>query len=89
MARKLANTKGDEATTDIQYDMAVKWNYDTEDHSDTGNGNFSCENFKGNLCDEIYFKPEAELLDPCYLIYRKAYVEKEMEPNKTRRELST
>ena len=82
VARKLANTKGDEATTDIQYDMAVKWNYDTEDHSDTGNGNFSCENFKGNLCDEIYFKPEAELLDPCYLIYRKAYVEKEMEPNK-------
>lgn len=82
VARKLANTKGDEATTDIQYDMAVKWNYDTEDHSDTGDGNFSCENFKGNLCDEIYFKPEAELLDPCYLIYRKAYVEKEMEPNK-------
>lgn len=82
VARKLANTKGDEATTDIQYDMAVKWNYGTEDHSDTGDGNFSCENFKGNLCDEIYFKPEAELLDPCYLIYRKAYVEKEMEPNK-------
>lgn len=82
VARKLANTKGDEATTDIQYDMTVKWNYDTEDHSDTGDGNFSCENFKGNLCDEIYFKPEAELLDPCYLIYRKAYVEKEMEPNK-------
>lgn len=82
VARKLANTKGDEATTDIQYDMAVKWNYNTEDHSDTGDGNFSCENFKGNLCDEIYFKPEAELLDPCYLIYRKAYVEKEMEPNK-------
>lgn len=82
VARKLANTKGDEATTDIQYDMAVKWNYETEDHSDTGDGNFSCENFKGNLCDEIYFKPEAELLDPCYLIYRKAYVEKEMEPNK-------
>lgn len=82
VARKLANTKGDEATTDIQYDMAVKWNYGTVDHSDTGDGNFSCENFKGNLCDEIYFKPEAELLDPCYLIYRKAYVEKEMEPNK-------
>lgn len=82
VARKLANTKGDEPTADIQYDMAVKWNYDTEDHSDTGDGNFSCENFKGNLCDEIYFKPEAELLDPCYLIYRKAYVEKEMEPNK-------
>lgn len=82
VARKLSNTKGDEPTADIQYDMAVKWNYDTEDHSDTGDGNFSCENFKGNLCDEIYFKPEAELLDPCYLIYRKAYVEKEMEPNK-------
>lgn len=82
VARKLANTKGDEPTADIQYDMTVKWNYDTEDHSDTGDGNFSCENFKGNLCDEIYFKPEAELLDPCYLIYRKAYVEKEMEPNK-------
>ena len=78
IATKLTNPKGEAATDDIAYDMAVKWNGSTADHSDTGDGNFSCETFQGNACDQIYFKPHAELLDACYLVYRRAYVEKEL-----------
>ncbi len=82
IALKLTNYKGEEATAAIAYDMMVTWNYNTEDHSDTGEGWFTCETFKGNLCDEIYFKPRAELLNQAYLVYNKAYVEKEMSQNK-------
>lgn len=82
IATKLNNAKGDEPTTNIRYDMTVKWNYYTSDHSDNGNGVFSCETFKGNLCDEIYFKPQAELINQNYLVYQKAYAETEVEKNK-------
>lgn len=81
IATKLTNSKGENATADIQYDMVVKWNYLTADHSDTGDGTFSCETFEGNVCDEIYFKPHTELLNPCYLVYNRAYVEKELSTN--------
>ena len=81
IATKLTNAKGEDATTDIAYDICVKWNYDTDDHSDTGDGTFTCEKMQGNVCDAIYFKPHSELRDACYLVYRKAYVEKELEPN--------
>ena len=62
------------------YDFVAKWS-DTADGSDTGNGTFSCEKWAGNFCDQIYFKPEAELLYANYLNYNKAYVEKELTPN--------
>ena len=62
------------------YDFVAKWS-DTTDGSDNGNGTFSCEKWAGNFCDQIYFKPEAELLYANYLNYNKAYVEKEMTPN--------
>lgn len=62
------------------YDFVAKWS-NTADGSDNGNGTFSCETWAGNFCDQIYFKPEAELLYANYLTYNKAYVEKELTPN--------
>ena len=63
------------------YDFVAKWNKSSADGSDNGNGTFSCEKWAGNFCDQIYFKPEAELLYANYLTYNKAYVEKELTPN--------
>lgn len=65
----------------IAYDMITKWTDNTADHSDAGDGIFGCEKWKGNLCDQIYFKPEAELLFASHLTYNKAYVEKKLTPN--------
>ena len=63
------------------YDFVAKWSNTTDDGSDNGNGTFSCEKWAGNFYDQIYFKPEAELLYANYLTYNKAYVEKELTPN--------
>ena len=82
IATKLTNYKGEEATNYIAYDFVVSWNDDTADHSTDGNGTFRCETFRGNLCDQIFFKAQAELLNQPYLIYNKAFVEKEVESNK-------
>lgn len=82
IATKLTNFKGEEATSGIAYDFVVSWNDDTDDHSTDGNGTFKCETFHGNLCDQIFFKAQAELLYQPYLIYNKAFVEKEVERNK-------
>lgn len=82
IATKLTNFKGEEATNYIAYDFVVSWNDDTADHSTDGNGKFICETFRGNLCDQIFFKAQAELLNQPYLIYNKAFVEKEVESNK-------
>lgn len=82
IATKLTNFKGEEATTGIAYDFVVSWNDNTDDHSTDGNGTFKCETFHGNLCDQIFFKAQAELLYQPYLIYNKAFVEKEVERNK-------
>lgn len=81
IATKLTNAKGDVATTYIQYDIMAFWN---EAAADKGleAGNLKCEKFYGNTCHQIYFKPQGELRDQCYLIYDKAWVEKELEPNK-------
>lgn len=82
IATKLTNGKGNEATKYIQYDIMAFWNEaDTEKGLDT-EGNLKCEKFYGNTCHQIYFKPQGELRDQCYLIYDKAWVEKELEPNK-------
>ena len=85
IATKLTNFKGEEATSGIAYDFVVSWNDNTadpDDHSTDGNGTFKCETFHGNLCDQIFFKAQAELLNQPYLIYNKAFVEKEVESNK-------
>ena len=82
IALKLTNFKGEEATSGIAYDFVVSWNDNTADHSTDGNGTFKCETFHGNLCDQIFFKARAELLNQQYLIYNKAYVEKEVTQNK-------
>ena len=81
IATKLSNAKGDAATTNIQYDMLAKWDANTENHGLNADGNLECEPFYGNTCDQIYFKPGGELLNQCYLIYNKAWVEKQMKPN--------
>ena len=81
IATRLSNAKGDAATTNIQYDMLAKWDANTADHGFNADGNLECEPFYGNTCDQIYFKPGGELLNQCYLLYNKAWVEKEMKPN--------
>ena len=82
IATKLTNGKGNEATKYIQYDIMAFWNEaDTDKGLDT-DGNLKCEKFYGNTCHQIYFKPQGELRDQCYLIYDKAWVEKELVPNK-------
>ena len=82
IATKLTNGKGNEATKYIQYDIMAFWDEaDTEKGLET-DGNLKCEKFYGNTCHQIYFKPQGELRDQCYLIYDKAWVEKELVPNK-------
>ena len=81
IATRLSNAKGDAATANIQYDMLAKWDADAAGHGLNAEGNLECEPFYGNTCDQIYFKPGGELLNQCYLIYNKAWVEKQMKPN--------
>ncbi len=81
IATRLSNSKGDAATANIQYDMLAKWDADAADHGLNADGNLECEPFYGNTCDQIYFKPGGELLNQCYLIYNKAWVEKQMKSN--------
>ena len=81
IATRLSNVKGDAATTNIQYDMLAKWDASAANHGLNTDDNLECEPFNGNTCDQIYFKPGGELLNQCYLIYNKAWVEKEMKPN--------
>ena len=81
IATKLTNGKGNEATKYIQYDIMAFWN-EADANKGLEAGNLKCEKFYGNTCHQIYFKPQGELRDQCYLVYEKAWVEKELEPNK-------
>jgi len=78
---KIYNNMGTGATTNIQYDLMVRY---TEtsclDHSVSGNV-YDCEKFYGNWAKEVYFKPNAELLNQQYLTYEKVWVEKELTAN--------
>ncbi|MBQ8657083.1 MAG: hypothetical protein IJ527_08560 [Prevotella sp.] len=87
-----------DATVNIKYDMLVRYSYDSSDHQTECQGHYKadgvtlvgagdaniydCEKFYGNICKEIYFKPNAELINQQRLTYKKAWVEKEMERNK-------
>ena len=82
IATKLTNGKGNEATKFIQYDIMAIWNEADANKGFEADGNLKCEKFYGNTCHQIYFKPQGELRDQCYLVYDKAWVEKELEPNK-------
>ena len=82
IATKLTNGKGNEATKYIRYDIMAYWNESDANKGLGTDGNLKCEKFYGNTCHQIYFKPQGELRDQCYLIYDKAWVEKELEPNK-------
>lgn len=82
IATKLTNAKDDVATTYIQYDIMAFWNEAAADKGLDTDGNLKCEKFYGNTCHQIYFKPQGELRDQCYLVYDKAWVEKELVPNK-------
>lgn len=82
IATKLTNGKGNEATKYIQYDIMAYWDEAVPEKGLDTDGNLKCEKFYGNTCHQIYFKPQGELRDQCYLIYDKAWVEKKLEPNK-------
>ena len=82
IATKLTNGKGNEATKYIQYDIMAYWDETATNKGFEADGNLKCEKFYGNTCHQIYFKPQGELRDQCYLVYDKAWVEKELEPNK-------
>ena len=81
IATKLTNGKGNEATKYIQYDIMAYWD-EAATNKGLEAGNLKCEKFYGNTCHQIYFKPQGELRDQCYLVYDKAWVEKELVPNK-------
>ena len=82
IATKLTNGKSNEATKYIEYDIMAFWNEAVADKGLDTDGNLKCEKFYGNTCHQIYFKPQGELRDQCYLIYDKAWVEKELVPNR-------
>ena len=82
IATKLTNGKGNEATKYIQYDIMAYWDESDANKGLGTDGNLKCEKFYGNTCHQIYFKPQGELRDQCYLVYDKAWVEKELVPNK-------
>ena len=81
IATKLTNGKGNEATKYIQYDIMAYWDEAAANKGFEADGNLKCEKFYGNTCHQIYFKPQGELRDQCYLVYDKAWVEKELVPN--------
>ena len=82
IATKLNNAKGNEATKYIQYDIMTYWDEAAANKGLDTEGNLKCEKFYGNTCHQIYFKPQGELRDQCYLVYDKAWVEKELVPNR-------
>ena len=76
------NNGASTATENIQYDMMV------DDGTKLGYGgtasgsHYSCVKYYGNTCDQIYFKPGAEIRNQQYLVYNKAWVEQEMGYNR-------
>lgn len=81
------NNIGNGATENIQYDLMVRYTEEkcvTPDHEGYNNTDakiYDCEKFYGNWAKEIYFKPNAELINQQYLTYEKVWVEKELTAN--------
>ena len=70
LATSMANDNNEAAQSDIQYEM--------EAEKESGANNYGCVNFKGNLCDQVYFKPEAQMMNQQYLVYNQAWMEYEL-----------
>lgn len=74
------------ATKNIEYDLLADPDYEVELGSkpvnELGEHSYSCVRFYGNTCDEIYIKPESEILHTEYLTYNKAHVDYETDPNR-------
>lgn len=77
------------ATKNIEYDLLADPDYEKELWGDIPTGelalgehDYACVRFYGNTCDEIYIKPESEILHTEYLTYNKAHVDYEMAPNR-------
>ncbi len=80
-AEKIYENMGTGATTNIQYDLMVRYTEQTcQDHSISGDV-YDCEKFYGNWAKELYLKPGAELVNQQYLTYEKVWVEKELQSN--------
>lgn len=79
----LLNEFSYDATEDIEYDLMVRIDKDLDtDYNDDGINDYDCEKFYGNTCQEIYFKPQAELRHQEELVYERAWVEYEFQANK-------
>lgn len=76
------------ATKNIEYDLLADPDYEQELFGNVNNPDktqghsYACVRFYGNACDEIYIKPESEILHTEYLTYNKAHVDYEMDPNR-------
>lgn len=74
------------ATKNIEYDLLADPDYEVELNGKLLNPlekhSYACVRFYGNTCDEIYIKPESEILHTEYLTYNKAHVDYEMDPNR-------
>ena len=80
-SEKIYNNMGTGATTNIQYDLMVRYTEQTcQDHGVAGDV-YDCEKYYGNWAKELYLKPNAELLNQQYLTYEKVWVEKELDAN--------
>lgn len=86
MVASMSNLKGNRATSEIEYDMMANYDnaYTTQNASTlsrmVGTGSvqdsaFVCTVFNGNICQEIYFKPGAELRQQQFLRYQRAWVD--------------
>ncbi|WP_278624991.1 T9SS type A sorting domain-containing protein [Parabacteroides gordonii] len=77
------------ATKNIEYDLLADPDYERELFGSVTNPdkassihNYSCVRFYGNTCNEIYIKPESEILHTEFLTYNTAHVDYEMDPNR-------
>lgn len=72
----LANAKNNVAAsidgdiTDISYEL--------EAYPIATGGGYYCQNYRGNICDQLYLKPTAELRSQQFLVYNKAWTELEL-----------
>ena len=60
------------ATPEIAYDMVLT----------TDGANYGCKRFFENECNELYLKPEAEIMNAQLLTYKKAHVDYELTPDR-------
>lgn len=80
-ASSLVNGDSYTATENIQYDLMVRIFKELTADCQSSH-TYDCEKFYGNTCQQIYFKPDAELRSQQFLVYDSAWVEKELVPDK-------